>query len=87
VSCLFDLPMSDTLEGYMANNEMTEITYLVPDMSCEHCTHAVSNEVSRVSGVASVDVDLQSKTVTVRGSHLDDMALRSAIDEAGYEAD
>ncbi len=65
---------------------MAEITYLVPDMSCEHCKHAVSSEVSRVAGVASVDVDLESKAVTVRGSDLDDVALRSAIEEAGYEA-
>jgi copper chaperone CopZ len=33
-----------------------------------------------------VDVDLDSKLVTVRGHELDDMALRAAIEEAGYEA-
>jgi copper chaperone len=65
---------------------MTEITYSVPGMSCDHCKHAVSSELEQVSGVESVDVDLQTKLVTVRGSDLDDATLRSAIDEAGYEA-
>jgi copper chaperone CopZ len=33
-----------------------------------------------------VDVDLDTKVVTVRGHDLDDVALRAAIEEAGYEA-
>ena len=65
---------------------MTEITYSVPDMSCDHCKHAVMSELLEVGGVESVDVDLDSKRVTVRGSSLDDAALRAAVEEAGYEA-
>jgi copper chaperone len=67
--------------------ETTEITYLVPGMSCEHCKHAVSSELSVVAGVTAVDVDLETKRVVVRGESLDDVALRAAIEEAGYEAD
>ena len=66
---------------------MNEITYSVPGMSCAHCEHAVSSELSKVEGVASVDVDLDTKLVVVHGSDLDDGALRAAIDEAGYEAE
>lgn len=62
-------------------------TYRVPGMSCEHCRAAVSEELSAVSGVESVGVDLETKLVTVSGSSLDDAALRAAIDEAGYEAE
>jgi copper chaperone len=65
---------------------MTEITYAVPDMSCGHCKKALSSELQEVAGVETVDVDLDTKLVTVRGSDLDDAALRAAIDEAGYEA-
>ena len=36
-------------------------------------------------GVASVDVDLDAKRVTVVGAGLDDGAARAAIDEAGYD--
>jgi len=65
---------------------MSEITYTVPDMSCGHCKSAVSSELAQVAGVDSVDVDLDTKVVTVRGSVLDDAALRAAIVEAGYAA-
>ena len=62
------------------------ITYSVPGMTCDHCKHAVTTELSGVEGVASVDVDLGTKIVTVNGDSLDDAALRAAIEEAGYEA-
>ena len=38
-----------------------------------------------ISGVSSVEVDLELKRVTVVGGRLDDAALRAAIDDAGYE--
>jgi copper chaperone CopZ len=65
---------------------METLTYTVPGMHCGHCKQAVSGELSAVEGVEAVDVDLESKLVTVVGSRLDDAALRAAIDEAGYEA-
>ena len=66
---------------------MTEtVTYTVAGMTCGHCEAAVAGELSGVTGVDSVDVDLGTKLVTVHGSALDDAALRAAIVEAGYEA-
>lgn len=62
------------------------ITYSVPDMSCGHCKQAVTEEIAKVAGVDSVDVDLETKLVVVQGDGLDDAALRAAIDDAGYEA-
>ena len=63
-----------------------EITYTVAGMSCGHCKSAVEGEVGRVPGVESVNADLDTKLVVVRGQALADDALRAAIDEAGYEA-
>lgn len=60
-------------------------TYNVPGMTCGHCESAVKNEVGALDGVSSVEVDLDSKLVTVSGDASDD-AIRAAIDEAGYEA-
>ena len=37
----------------------------VDGMSCEHCVKAIKNAVGTLSGVASVEVDLNAKTVTV----------------------
>jgi copper chaperone len=65
---------------------MTEqTTYLVPGVHCGNCKAAVERQLEAVAGVESVDVDLESKRVTVTGKGLDDAALRDAIDEAGYE--
>ena len=63
-----------------------EITYTVAGMTCGHCKSAVEAEVGQVPGVASVDANVDTKLVVVRGAGLEDAALRSAIDEAGYEA-
>lgn len=60
-------------------------SYRVDGMSCGHCEAAVRGEVEKVSGVAAVEVDLESKRVVVRGD-FDDAAVRAAIEEAGYEA-
>jgi copper chaperone len=65
---------------------MEELTYTVPGISCDHCTHAIETEIALVRGVEHVSADLGSKRVVVRGDELDDAAIRSAIDEAGYEA-
>jgi copper chaperone len=64
-------------------------TYTVSGMTCGHCASAVTEEVSRLPGVESVDVALVSggdSAVTVTSTApLDEGALRAAVDEAGYE--
>jgi copper chaperone len=62
------------------------LTLTVEGMSCGHCKAAIAGEVTRVSGVESVEVDLDTKLVHVRGTDVDDAAVVGAIDEAGYEA-
>jgi copper chaperone len=60
--------------------------YSVPGITCEHCRTAIASEVGAVSGVESVDVDLERKLVTIAGSDVSDDAVRAAIDDAGYDA-
>lgn len=62
------------------------LSYTVPGIHCGHCKEAISEELNAVEGVESVDIDLETKRVTVVGTALDDASLRRAIDEAGYEA-
>lgn len=64
---------------------MNEIVLNVPDMSCDHCVRAISSEVAVVPGVQTVDVRLDTKTVSVTGTASED-AIRAAVTEAGYEA-
>ncbi|MGB0093661.1 MAG: heavy-metal-associated domain-containing protein [Solirubrobacteraceae bacterium] len=60
-------------------------TYSVPGISCGHCRTAITAEVTKVAGVSVVDVDLDTKTVTVNGAGFNDAAVRDAIDEAGHD--
>jgi copper chaperone len=62
------------------------IRYSVPAMHCAHCQASVSEELEAVAGVDSVEVDLDTKLVVVRGDGLEDARLRAAIEEAGYQA-
>ena len=62
------------------------IVYTVPAIHCAHCAMSIREEVSEVEGVEGVDVDLDTKVVTISGHALDDVALRAAIADAGYEA-
>jgi copper chaperone len=64
---------------------MQTLTYSVPGISCGHCRTAIATEVSAVPGVSAVDVDLAGKVVAVTGAGVDDVAVRDAIDEAGYD--
>ena len=61
------------------------LVYSVPGVSCGNCRTAIAEAVGRVPGVSAVEVDLEHKRVTVTGAGLDDAAVRSAIDQAGYD--
>ncbi|WP_330238818.1 heavy-metal-associated domain-containing protein [Streptomyces sp. NBC_00525] len=60
--------------------------YRVTGMTCGHCEGAISQEVSAIEGVTSVQAVSATGLVTVvSATPLDDEAVRAAVDEAGYE--
>ncbi len=61
----------------------TDVTYSVPGISCGHCKAAIERSVTTVADVAMVNVDVDTKVVTVSGG--DNAAIVAAIEEAGYE--
>lgn len=64
----------------------TTSTFQVAGMTCGHCVNSVQAEVSRIDGVSAVDIDLSSGRLTVTsGTPVDPSAVRSAVEEAGYE--
>ncbi|MDQ1575527.1 MAG: hypothetical protein QOH55_677 [Microbacteriaceae bacterium] len=67
---------------------MQTTTYDVLGMTCEHCVASVTSEVSGLSGVESVQVELvvggTSKVAVSSAAPLDLEAVAAAIDEAGY---
>ena len=44
---------------------MTTKTFVVPNISCGHCTHTIESELAEVAGVQSVQANEESKQVTV----------------------
>ncbi|HSK26077.1 MAG TPA: copper ion binding protein [Jiangellales bacterium] len=63
---------------------MTTQHFDVPEISCSHCVTAISTSVGRIDGVTAVDVDIDAKAVTVRGTASRD-AVCAAIEDAGYD--
>jgi copper chaperone len=65
---------------------MSTATYTVEGMTCAHCVSSVTEEVSEVPGVTSVDVDLASGRLTVTSeAPIDRSIVSDAVDEAGYK--
>ena len=61
-------------------------TFTVTGMTCGHCVASVTEEVEEVAGVESVEVALETGTLTVTSSQpVDDAAVRAAVEEAGYQ--
>ena len=61
-------------------------TFTVQGMTCGHCVSSVTEEVQEIPGVEHVDVVLETGSVTVTSTQpLDDVAVRTAVEEAGYQ--
>ncbi len=66
---------------------MISATYQVAGMTCEHCTRAVSEELTALDGVTGVSVDLVpggTSAVTISSeAPVAGQAIAAALDEAG----
>jgi len=65
---------------------MSEVsTWTVSGMTCGHCVASVTEELSEIPGVESVEVVLESGVVTVTSAEpLEQPAVEAAVTEAGY---
>lgn len=65
---------------------MTELTFEVPGVSCDHCVNAITQE-TRTAGVDDVEVNLASKRVYVAFDpvKVTEEQVKEAIAEAGYD--
>ena len=66
---------------------MTSATYHVTGMTCEHCVHAVTDELKNLGGVSDVMAVLvpggQSAVTVTSDAPLAVSAVAAALDEAG----
>lgn len=59
---------------------------LISGMSCEHCVMHVTSALQELPGVSKVKVSLEGKNAVIEASEdVSDEAVKTAIDEAGYE--
>jgi copper chaperone len=65
----------------------TTTTISVPEIHCDHCKSSIEGAVGGLAGVESAEVSVDDKTVTVAYDEgtLGLAAIRSAIEEQGYE--
>lgn len=90
LSSLFVVSNALRLTGFekkkkQENTDMKK-TLKIEGMMCMHCVGQVQKALSGVAGVKSVDVNLKKKTASVElDGTVEDQALISAVEEAGYE--
>jgi copper chaperone len=59
--------------------------YVVSGMHCNHCVGSVTEEISAVSGVTDVKVDLGSgQLIVISDAEIPFENIEAAVDEAGY---
>ncbi|WP_158055826.1 heavy-metal-associated domain-containing protein [Halorussus halophilus] len=63
---------------------MEQYTVPVTGMVCKSCENVVRQEITALSGVASVDPDATGGEVTVQGEPTTEPRVRQAIEEIGY---
>jgi copper chaperone CopZ len=64
----------------------TTAVYSVSGMTCGHCVQSVTEEITGITGVRDVTVELTAGEVTVvSDGPLDVAAVRAAVGEAGYQ--
>ena len=67
---------------------MTTVTYSVPAMHCDHCTHTIEMEVGELQGVQAVKADLDTKKVQITfDSPASEHTIKTLLAEINYPAD
>ena len=65
---------------------METTTLVAPDISCEHCQHAIEGAVGKMDGVKTVNVDIPTKTVQVEYNpqQVTLAKIEEVMDDVGY---
>ncbi len=64
---------------------MKKISYFIPSISCGHCAHTIKMELSELTGVKTVDVDIPTKTVAITfGAPATEEDIEKLLTEINY---
>ena len=69
-------------------NQMNETRIVAPDIVCEGCAGAIKNALGQIGGVAAVEVDVETKSVSVRhDKEVSREKIIEILDDAGFPAE
>ena len=65
---------------------MEKTTLIAPDISCEHCQHAIEGALGELAGVDSIKVDIPTKSVYIDyDPEIVTLAkIEEVLDDTGY---
>jgi copper chaperone len=65
---------------------LEETVLSVPDISCEHCVHAINGALKGLPGVETVKTDIPTKTVHLRydPNQVTMAKIEVVLDDIGY---
>lgn len=63
---------------------MTERTYTINGMTCNHCVMSLRKELAQVEGLEVLNVGIGSATVAMDDARVSDEQLRAAVERAGF---
>jgi len=66
---------------------MNTVTYTVPNISCKHCTHTITMELSEIEGVTNVEANVQTQLVKVTfDAPATEQIVKDTLAEINYPA-
>jgi copper chaperone CopZ len=72
---------------YKKGEQMTEVTFNVPNISCGHCVHTIQTELVDLEGVKKVVASAQTRQVTVSFEQpADTEKIKALLTEINYPA-
>jgi copper chaperone len=64
---------------------MVSKIYVVPEISCEHCVRAITQELSSIKGVEVESVDIATKQVLLKHDEsVTEDEILTSFEDAGY---
>ena len=67
-----------------SNIELNQERLTISNMKCTGCAEKVKNELMKIEGVKSAEVDLAGQTVDISYEHLDREVITNRLRSIGY---
>ncbi len=69
-------------------NQTNKTTVAAPDIVCGGCAGAIKNALGKVGGISQVEVDVDTKTVSVEhNNEVSRQKIVEVLDDAGFPTD